>query len=276
MCNKEFMKPIVTALMLSASLQLFPAFGAPRQATKPVAKPGKGKSTPAKVTPPKPTPPRGMMVAPFVMPLRETSRNPLRGPVYLPKGSSNLALNRPVSAKSLTLMGAGLSMITDGIKASFHGNGVVLGEGTQWVQIDLQNPVLIHGILIWHNFFEPRTYHDVVVQISNDPHFESDVRTVFNNDEDNSSKLGIGKDREYVEDFQGHWIPIKTQKAQYVRLYSRGSSYVEKDGSYTSYSYNEYAEVEVWATNVPGLEPAPFELPTRTYTGWKLPQEARQ
>ena len=49
-------------------------------------------------------------------------------------------------------------------------------------------------------------YHDVVIQVSDDPEFKSGVRTVFNNDHDNSAKLGQGKDRAYIESYQGRII----------------------------------------------------------------------
>jgi hypothetical protein len=63
------------------------------------------------------------------------------------------------------------------------------------------------------------------------------VRTVFNNDNDNSSGLGIGKDKEYIETFQGRPFIVKGIKARYVRLYSNGS---------TSSEMNHYVEVEVY------------------------------
>lgn len=68
----------------------------------------------------------------------------------------------------------------------------------------------------------------------------TNVRTVFNNDRDNSSGLGLGRDSEFYEHYSGQWIPIAAQKARYVRLYSRGN---------TSDPQNQYTEVEVWATS---------------------------
>jgi hypothetical protein len=65
-----------------------------------------------------------------------------------------------------------------------------------------------------------------------------DAKTVYNNDHDNSSGFGIGKDYEYIETFEGRLIDVKGAKARYVRLYSNGS---------TEGEMNHYVEVEVYA-----------------------------
>ena len=85
-------------------------------------------------------------------------------------------------------------------------------------------------------------YHDVVVQVADDPDFIEDVKTVFNNDFDNSSGLGIGKQLEYIDDYRGKLIDAKDAKGEpvkgrYVRLYSKGN---------TSNDMNHYIEVEVF------------------------------
>ncbi|MFZ9920920.1 MAG: hypothetical protein ACO3FQ_07160, partial [Terrimicrobiaceae bacterium] len=80
-------------------------------------------------------------------------------------------------------------------------------------------------------------YHDVVVQISNDPAFASGVTTVFNNDFDNSASLGAGTDAPYIETQYGLLIPVSSVKGRYVRLYSQGN---------TSSDMNHYIEVEVF------------------------------
>ena len=46
------------------------------------------------------------------------------------------------------------------------------------------------AILFWHFHKTPRVYFDVIVQVADDAAFSKNVRTVFNNDHDNSSKLG--------------------------------------------------------------------------------------
>jgi hypothetical protein len=80
-------------------------------------------------------------------------------------------------------------------------------------------------------------YHDVVVQVSDDPAFKTGVRTLFNNDHDNSSGLGAGSDHAYVETHEGRLIPAEGVRARYVRLYSNGN---------TTDELNDYCEVEVY------------------------------
>ena len=77
----------------------------------------------------------------------------------------------------------------------------------------------------------------MVVQISNDPEFKKDVKTVFNNDIDNICGRGIGKDLRYYETIFGKAIPVKAVKGRYVRLYSAGSSVDDE---------NTFVEVEVF------------------------------
>ena len=72
---------------------------------------------------------------------------------------------------------------------------------------------------------------------ANDPDFTQDVKTLYNNDHDNSAGLGAGKDKEYVESNEGRLVDAKGVKARYVRLYSKGN---------TSNDRNNYVEVEVW------------------------------
>ena len=112
-----------------------------------------------------------------------------------------------------------------------------LAPGLQWVQIDLQQRAVIDAIALWHYPATPRVYHDVVVQVSDDPDFRTGVTTVFNNDYDNSSGLGAGRDMEYVEDYRGRVIETGGAAGRYVRLYSAGN--IDND-------QNHYVEVEVY------------------------------
>ena len=63
------------------------------------------------------------------------------------------------------------------------------------------------------------------------------VKTVYNNDQDNSSGLGAGKDRPYIETNLGRLIDAKGAKGRYVRLYSNGNTLMDT---------NHYVEVEVY------------------------------
>ncbi len=157
--------------------------------------------------------------------------------MMVPAGTTNLALNKTVtSSDSRPLIGE-LSYITDGIKEGTDDSYVELAPMLQWVQIDLEKPATIYAIYVWHYFREARSYHDVIVRISDDPEFQSGVTTVFNNDQDNSARLGIGKDRPYIETNFGKLIDARGTKGRYVRLYSSGN---------TANDLNHYVEVEVF------------------------------
>jgi hypothetical protein len=158
-------------------------------------------------------------------------------PAFLvPEGLANVALKKPVTSSDDAPVVGELAQITDGNKEGQDGCYVELGPGRQWVQIDLQAPCRIYAILVWHYHAQQRLYRDVVVQVADDADFITNVRTVFNNDYDNSSGLGIGKDLEYFETHEGRLIDAKGEAARYVRLYSKGS---------TDSDLNHYIEVEV-------------------------------
>jgi hypothetical protein len=162
-----------------------------------------------------------------------------RADFMVPAGTRLLSAGKPVtSSDSLPVIGE-LEFITDGDKTGTDGTYVELGPDTQWVQIDLQAPAKIAAIVVWHFHSQARVYHDVIVQISDDPEFKRNVRTVFNNDDDNSSKLGRGRDPSYIETFSGRIIDGKGETGRYVRLYSNGN---------TSDELNHYCEVEVFGT----------------------------
>lgn len=167
-----------------------------------------------------------------------------RPPFLAPVGTKLLSLNKPVSASDEEPIIGDIEMITDGDKEAADGSYVELGPFLQWVQIDLEQEAEIAAIVVWHYHKQPRVYFDVVVQVSNDPDFITDVTTVFNNDHDNSSGLGIGSDMHYTETSEGELIDCVSQgmpKGRYVRLYSNGN---------TSNDLNHYIEVEVWGIPV--------------------------
>ena len=61
----------------------------------------------------------------------------------------------------------------------------------------------LNNFKLWHYYGDNRKYNDVVVIASNDPTFATGVTTLFNNDKDNSLRLGNGIDREYYETASG-------------------------------------------------------------------------
>jgi hypothetical protein len=154
-----------------------------------------------------------------------------------PKGCENLALKKKVTSSAPPFSGT-LDLITDGDKEAREGRAVMLKPRLQWVQIDLGASKPLYYILLWHYHSDPVVFHDVVVQVSNDADFVDGVTTLFNNDVDNSAGLGIGRDREYWETYEGKLVDAKGTKARYVRLYSRGSTYDDP--------LNRYTEVEAW------------------------------
>jgi hypothetical protein len=155
----------------------------------------------------------------------------------VPRGTVNLALKKKVTSSKPPFEGA-LELVTDGDKEPNEGTAVELKPRTQWVQIDLGAPSKLFYVLFWHFHREPVVVRDVVVQVSNDPNFLDGVTTLFNNDVDNSSGLGLGKDREYFETMEGKLVDAKGTTARYVRLYSNGSTYRDP--------LNRYTEVEVY------------------------------
>lgn len=160
-----------------------------------------------------------------------------RKPFFVPKGTTLLSLNKPITSSDNFPIIGDLEQITDGEKEGSDGYFVELGPGKQYVQIDLGKVSSIYAIVIWHYHMQARVYRDVIVQVSNDKTFKTGVRTVFNNDHNNSSKMGTGKDYEFIETYEGKLIDTKETKGRYIRLYSRGN---------TSDDNNHYVEVDVY------------------------------
>ena len=183
------------------------------------------------------TPPDVLMrLFPHLPPPEEPPR------LLVPEGTSNLALHKPVtSSDPLPVIGE-LSFVTDGKKTGLDGTVVELGPLTQWVQIDLGQPSVIYALHVWHFFREARSYHDVLVQTADDAEFTRNVCTVYNNDQDHSLNLGVGKDRPYIETNFGKRIDARGVSGRFVRLYSRGN---------TANDLNHYVEVEVFGVTTP-------------------------
>ncbi|PXA05766.1 hypothetical protein DDZ13_00940 [Coraliomargarita sinensis] len=157
--------------------------------------------------------------------------------LIVPKETALLSAGKNVTGSDDFPIIGELSYITDGDKEAGEGYFVELLDGLQWVQIDLDKAARIGAVWIWHYHLEARAYHDVIVQLSNDPEFKEGVTTIFNNDYDNSARTGKGSDRPYVETRFGKLIDAKNTEARYVRLYSNGN---------TSGDMNHYIEVEVF------------------------------
>lgn len=162
-------------------------------------------------------------------------------PFMAPEGAKNLAAGKPVKSSVKPFTGE-LSQVTDGKKEAFDSDAIEMRSGSQWVQIDLGAPSVIYAVAMWHDHRYIQITRDVIVQVSDDPEFQKDVTTVYNNDLDNSSKQGPGKDKEYFETKWGKIVDSKGVKGRYVRAYSKGTSLT---------ALNCWQELEVYG------EPAP-------------------
>jgi hypothetical protein len=230
------------------------------EAPKPVAQPDtnaaqqKPAEKPASAQPAAAQPPQGWEPIAIVLPKpvfvgtpeRIVGISNLEKPVgkpreqfYAPKGTTNVALKKPVTGSEEQPIIGELKMITDGDKEASEGSYVELGPGPQNVTIDLGGPYNIYAVVIWHYHKQARVYKDVVVQVADDADFITNVRAIFNNDNDNTLGLGVGTNMNYVETAEGKLIDAKGIVGRYVRCYSNGNS---------ANDLNNYIEVEIYAT----------------------------
>jgi hypothetical protein len=142
----------------------------------------------------------------------------------VPAGVQNVALGKKVTASDKSPITGELSQVTDGSKEAFDDQVVEMRKNTQWAQVDLGQEFKIYAIALWHDHRWIQLYRDVIIQLADDADFTQNVRTVYNNDMDNSSGQGIGKDKEYFETQYGRVIPVSGEKARYVRSYTKGSN----------------------------------------------------
>ena len=177
--------------------------------------------------------PKDLQVGPNVEPLSDKPRPPM----MVPAGVKTVSTGSKVSCSDKNVAAENLSKVNDADKEASDQSIIFLRKGTQWVQMDLGSPQEIFAVAIWHAHNMAKVYRDVIVQVADDADFIENVRTVFNNDSDNTSGLGVGTDREYFESYEGKLINAKGVKARYIRFYSKGS---------TESALNEYTELEVF------------------------------
>jgi hypothetical protein len=177
--------------------------------------------------------PKDLKLGPNVEPLSDKPR----APMMVPPGLQNIAPGSSVTCSDRNVPADNLAKLTDGDKEASDQSIIFLRKGRQWVQMDFGSPQELFALVIWHAHNMAKVYHDVVVQVADDADFNKSVRTIFNNDSDNSSGLGVGKDREYFENYEGKLINAKGVKARCIRFYSNGS---------TESALNEYTEIEVY------------------------------
>ncbi len=207
-------------------------------ATNTTAAPSAPGGTPGGVPLVSALPPELIEGTPKPMKVPNLVQAPTKAPEFLvPEGTTLLSKGKKVTSSDDNPIIGDLTLITDGEKDAGEGYFVELLDGTQWVQIDLEKSAAVSAIWLWHFHSQKRAYNDVVIQISDDAEFKTGVTTVYNNDYDDSSKLGKGSDNPYVESRFGLIADAKGAKGRYVRLYSMGN---------TSNDMNHYIEVEVF------------------------------
>jgi hypothetical protein len=178
------------------------------------------------------------------LPNLEKPRGGPRPAFLAPAGTVNVARGKPVSSSDPEPIAGSLDLVTDGDKEAVDGSCVELSPGPQYITIDLQESCEIYAVVLWHHHRWPRVYSDVVVQISNDRAFKTGVRTIFNNDADNTLGLGAGRDLTYTETYEGKLIDAKSVRGRYVRCYSNGN---------TNDELNHYTEVEIYGRPVKSI-----------------------
>src|ERR1700744_1869481 len=116
--------------------------------------------------------PRPLFVGPPVplnVPNLEPPMKGKRPDFMVPAGTLNLAKGKKVTASDSNPVVGTLDLVTDGDKAGDEGSWVELGPGKQWVQIDLAQEANIYAITVWHYHSQDQVYHDLIVQVSDDP-----------------------------------------------------------------------------------------------------------
>jgi hypothetical protein len=159
-------------------------------------------------------------------------------PLLIPKDAVNVAPGKKIACSDKNATADDLAKLTDGDKEAEESSILLLHKGLQWVQFDLGAPHETYAIVVWHAFDTPKIYRSVIVQVADDADFTDKVRTLFNNDRENSAGLGMGADRQYFESNRGKIIDARGERARFVRLYSNGNS---------DSRMNEYTEVEIYA-----------------------------
>jgi hypothetical protein len=219
---------------IAASLGIF-ILTAPAGAQAPPKAAGSDKLVPLPIVLPKPMfegTPQNLSVPNLQKPLGRA-----RDPFLAPAGVTNVAKGKKVTSSDMEPVIGEIDQVNDGDKKGADGSFVELGPGLQHVTIDLGATHEVFAVLSWRFHKTARVYFDVIVQLSDDPAFTKNVVTLFNNDHDNTAKLGAGKDMNFVETSEGKLVDAKGSRARYVRVYSNGSN---------GNQLNHYVEVEVY------------------------------
>src|SRR5215470_5231985 len=131
--------------------------------------------------------PKDIQLSSYVEPLSDKPRPPM----MVPSGLKNLASGAKLTSSDANATPETLAKITDGDKEASDQSIIFLRKGTQYIQMDLGAPSELFAIVIWHAHNSAKVYHDVIVRVADDAEFTKNVRTIFNNEQENSSKHGV-------------------------------------------------------------------------------------
>ena len=157
-----------------------------------------------------------------------------------PAGTTNVAAGKAVTASAEPEFGE-VGMLVDGDKSHKKQSLLGLPGGHQWIQIDLGAQHNLYALLLWHFHEGERVYFDVAVQVADDAEFTENVKTVWNNDHDNSAGLGAGEHQEYIESYKGKLVDLGGVEGRYIRFYTNGNTTDER---------GHYVEAEVYGKPV--------------------------
>ena len=160
-----------------------------------------------------------------------------RPPLPVPPGVVNVAAGKPVTSSTAVPEFGEFGFLTDGDKSYKDSSLLAIDRGRQWIQVDLGESCDLYAVALWHFHQGDRVYFDIIIQVADDVEFTENVRTVFNNDHDNTSELGLGTDKEYIESYKSKFVEIKGVQARAVRFYSKGN---------TTDDFNHYVEAEIF------------------------------
>ena len=101
------------------------------------------------------------------------------------------------------------------------------------MQIDLGQMCTVFAVGVWHYYKNPVIYNDVIVQVTDNSEFTKNVKTLFNNDYDNSAGQGTGQDTSYYARWWGEIVDARGPdnngtKTRYVRVYTNGGAAEEE------------------------------------------------
>lgn len=132
---------------------------------------------------------------------------------------ANVALNQPVFSSQPLI---DEDLITDGSIETGYSTSIY--SDPLWVAVDLGTSTALDSIILWHYYADGRSYNDVIVQVSDDSEFRSDVVTLFNNDATGELGQGMGSNSPYAESAAGLTVDASGNTARYVRVWSNGNN----------------------------------------------------